>query len=288
METWFLVLGWFLSILTMVVNGFVIFLVCNKRQLRTKTNAFIVSLAVADFGVGMFAAPSRLLCNMLNECISDKKALLHIMKVWVFFICASGTNLFSLVLERYIAVVKPLKYLTFMKRRRVIQMVFTSWGIPFLFTTANGLFSIRLDSFYSAVTIVGYLYLLFEVILCVILIFCLASMLLTVYKQNSRDHSLAKQLRFNHRVVKVQTRNKSAVRWVVLVTCVFLLCYGIFLRCSLLFLTGHKCGHDLYYKVPVQVINSGINPIVYAFFKSDIKQKCGRLLFKRRRYLTAE
>ena len=74
METWFLVLGCFLSILTMVVNGLVIFLVGNKRQLRTKTNAFIVSLAVADFGVGMFAAPSRLLCNMLNECISDKKS----------------------------------------------------------------------------------------------------------------------------------------------------------------------------------------------------------------------
>ena len=58
METWFWVLGWFLSILTMVVNGFVIFLVCSKRQLRTKTNAFVVSLAVADFGVGIIAVPS--------------------------------------------------------------------------------------------------------------------------------------------------------------------------------------------------------------------------------------
>ena len=81
METWFWVLGWFLSILTMVVNGFVIFLVCSKRQLRTKTNAFVVSLAVADFGLGMFAAPSRLLCSMVNECISDKKASLHVMRV---------------------------------------------------------------------------------------------------------------------------------------------------------------------------------------------------------------
>ena len=238
---------------------------------------------MADFGVGMFAAPSRLLCNMVNECIPDKKSRLHVMRVWVFFIYASGANLASLVLECYIAVVKPLKYLTFIKRRRVIQMVFTSWGIPFLFTIANVLSSIGLDSFYSAMTIVSYLYLLFEVILCVILIFCLASMFLTVYKQNSRDRTLAKQLHFNHRVVKVQTQNKSAVKWVVLVTCVFLLCYAILLRCSLLYLTGNGCGNDLYYKVPVQVINSGINPIVYAVFNRDIKQECGRLLFKRRR-----
>ena len=61
------------------------------------------------------------------------------MIVWVFFVCASVTNLFSLVLERYIEVVKPLKYLTFMKRHRVIQMVFTSWGIPFLFTLSSAL-----------------------------------------------------------------------------------------------------------------------------------------------------
>ena len=78
---WFWIFGWFLCILTVVVNGFVIFLVYSKRQLRTKTNVFVVSLAVADFGVGMFAAPSRLLCSMVNECISDKIASLHVMRV---------------------------------------------------------------------------------------------------------------------------------------------------------------------------------------------------------------
>ena len=170
-----------------------------------------------------------------------------------------------------------------MKRRRVIQMVFTSWRIPFLFTLTFVLFSIRLDSFYPAVTIVGYLYLLFEITLCVILIFFLASMFLVVYKQNSRDHTLAKQLNFNHRVVKVQTRNNSAEKLVVLVTCVFLLCFRIFLHCSLLFLTGHKRGNDFYYNVPVQVINSGINPIVYAFFKRDRNQEYKKHLFRRRR-----
>ena len=59
------------------------------------------------------------------------------------------------------------------------------------------------------------------------------------------------------------------------------------MRCSLSFLTGQPC-NDRNFQIPLQVINSGINPIVYAFFKRDIKQEWGRLLFKRRRYLTTE
>ena len=118
----------------MVVYGFVIFLVCRKRQLRTKTNAFVVSLAVADFGFGMIAVPSRFFCSLATECTPRSKERSIVIFLWVFTLYASGTNLVSLVLERYVAVVKPLKYLTFMKRRRVIQMVLTSWGIPFLFS----------------------------------------------------------------------------------------------------------------------------------------------------------
>ena len=169
METWFWVLGWFLSILTMVVNGFVIFLVCNKRQLRTKTNAFVVSLAVADFGVGMIVVPSHFFCSLTTECTPRSKEGLIVTFVRVFTIYASGTNLVSLVLERYVAVVKPLKYLTFMKRRRVIQMVVTSWGIPSLFTLT--LVSIGLIAIDRIETLGGYLGLLSEVILCTILIF---------------------------------------------------------------------------------------------------------------------
>ena len=198
------------------------------------------------------------------------------------FPMSSGINLVSLVLERYVAVVKPLKYLTFMKRRRVIQMVLTSWGIPFLFTlTLVSL--IKLSAIDLARTFSSYLGLLFEVILCVILIFFLVSMFLVVYNLNSRDRTLAKQLRFNHVVTRAKTQNTSAVKWVALITCVFLSCYGIMMRCSLLFLTGHKCDNDFHYKIPLQVINSGINPIAYAFFKRDIQRECKRLLFKRPR-----
>ena len=283
METWFWVLGWFLSILTMVVNGFVIFLVCSKRQLRTKTNAFVVSLAVADFGVGMIIVPSRFFCSLATECTPRSKEVLIVIFVRLFTFYATGTNLVSLVLERYVAVVKPLKYLTFMKRRRVIQMVLTSWGIPFLFT----LTLVSISAIDRTQTVLGYLLLLFEIILCVILIFFLASMFFVVYNLNSRDRTLAKQLRFNHVVIRAKIQNTSAVKWVALITCVFLSCYGIMMRCSLLFLTGQSC-NDYHFKISLQVINSGINPIAYASFIRDIQQECKRLHFKRRRYLTTE
>ena len=108
-------------------------------------------------------------------------------------------------------------------------------------------------------------------------------MFLVVYNLNSRDRTLAKQLRFNHVVTRAKTQNTSAVKWVALITCVFLSCYGIMMRCSLLLVTGNNSCNDFYFKIPLQVINSGINPIAYAFFKRDIKQECERLLFKMRR-----
>ena len=108
-------------------------------------------------------------------------------------------------------------------------------------------------------------------------------MFFVVYHLNSRDRNLDKQLRFNQLVARAKTQNMSAVKWVALITCVFLSCYGIMMRCSLLFLTGHKCGNDFHYKMPLQVINSGINPIAYAFFKRDIQRECKMLLFQRPR-----
>ena len=55
--------------------------------------------------------------------------------------------MFTLVLERYIAVVKPLKYLTFMKRYRVIQMVLHLG--EFLFFSLLFLLYFRLDLIHS-------------------------------------------------------------------------------------------------------------------------------------------
>ena len=62
-----------------------------------------------------------------------------------------------------------------------------------------------------------------------------------------------------------------------LVIGVFLVCYGMYLRCSFLILfqttiTSSPC-NDENYKIPVLVLNSAINPLAYSIFKRDIEKE---------------
>lgn len=273
MENWFWILGWSLSILTMAGNGFVIFIVCRKQRLRTKTNAFVVSLAVADFLVGMNVVPPHFFCKMAGRC---NWILIYLRGPFIY---ASGANLCGLVLNRYIAVARPLKYLTHMKRRRVIQMISLSWAIPVGFNVL--VVSSRPLWFKMPViiNIVGWFYTVFELLLSGIVIFCFASMLRVVCKHTRSSRTLAKQLRFNHRVF-FKSQERSAVKMMAIVIGLFLVCYGVFLRCNFVFFfNDHKPCNDLQYKVPILVLNSAVNPLAYAIFKRDIKKEFKRLLF---------
>ena len=73
-------------------------------------------------------------------------------------------------------------------------------------------------------------------------------MFLVVYNLNSRDRTLAKQLRFNQLVARAKTQNTSAVKWVALITCVFLSCYGIMMRCSVFFINDNTSCNDSYFR----------------------------------------
>ena len=271
MKTWFWILGWSLSTLTLSGNGFIIFLVCSKRQLRTKTNAFIVSLAVADCCVGLTAVPSLFFCHMSAGCNSEDAVIYIARNLFAF---ASVMNLCSLVLDRYIAVVKPLKYLTFMEERRVIQMVSLSWATPVAFYAVYPLTKFRVFSLVrSYLTVVC-----FEFLPSVLLIFCFVSMLHVVCKRNRTLRSLAKQSRFNHQVF-FKPPEKSAVIMMGIVISLFLLCYGIYLRCTFvrgIFGAGKKPCNDHEFKIPILVLNSAVNPLAYSFFKRDINKEIKR------------
>ena len=273
MKTWFWILGWSLSALTISGNGFIIFLVCSKRNLRTKTNAFIVSLAVADFCVGMTAVPSLFFCHMSAGCNSEDYTIYIVRNLFAY---ASVMNLCSLVLDRYIAVVKPLKYLTFMEGRRVIQMVSLSWAIPVAHQAVYALYAFIFKTTFLFPVLAYLSVVCFEFLPCAMLIFCFASMLHVICKRNRNLPSLAKQSRFNRQVF-FKTPEKSAVIMMGIVIGLFLLCYGIYLRCSFVrIFSDHKLCNDHEFKIPILVLNSAVNPLAYSFLKRDINKEIKR------------
>ena len=284
MGTSFWILGWILSILTMAGNGFTVLLVGSRRRLRTKTNAFIFSLAVADFCVGAFVVPSLFVCHIRGGCDWPQTYAPWVEFIRWLFQYASIMNLCSLVLDRYMAIVKPLKYVTFMTARRVTQLTFISWVIPLglaiwsLFMTLYLTFSIC--SMFLAVQ-----FAILEIFFICMLSFCFISMLTVVYKQTRSSAILAKQLRFNHRGLIFNAYDKSAVVMLAVVVGFALACFATYLRCSFLqikVLGNHttqlhlSCKSDFAYKIPMIVLNSAINPLAYAFFKRDIKRALKR------------
>ena len=278
METWFWIVGWSLSILTMTGNGFIIFLVCTRRRLRTKTNAFIFSLAVADFCAGLSAIPPLFLCDAITGC--DPKAFLASGVDYLrwLFMYASVTNLCCLVLERYVAVVKPLRYLTFMTRRRVFQMIFISWTIAVVIVLAFILNWLVFSEGLLFKVLTSIVMFFLEFLPCCGLIFCFGSMYYVIYKHERAAHILAKQLRFNHRFL-FRVQEKSAVEIMAIVIGLFLVAYSLALRCSFIYiLKDEKPCDDQEYKIPLLVLNSAINPVAYAIFKRDINMEVTRYI----------
>ena len=159
-----------------------------------------------------------------------------------------------------------------MKCRRVIQMILISWAVPITLSVFASLLWFNFKTPLS-ITIIAWFCFVLEVLLCGIVIFCFACMLRVVWKHKRSARILAKQLQFNHHVLG-KTEGKSAVKMMAIVLGLFLISYGIALRCNfVLSLGSNKPCNDLQYKVPIVVLNSAINPLPYAIFKRDIKKE---------------
>ena len=196
---------------------------------------------------------------------------------WLFTY-ASVTNLCSLVLDRYIAVVNPLKYLLFMTRKRVSQLIFLSWILSVLVVCLDVLAWLVFNDSISVFLVNTWILMILEILSCCSLIFYFGSMLHVVYKHERAARSLAKQLRFNHRYL-LKNEEKSAVKLMVIVIGLFLVCCACYLRCSLVYIMKDEqpC-NDKRFKLPLLVLNSAINPVAYAFFKRDIKEEVERCI----------
>ncbi|KAK2849252.1 hypothetical protein Q5P01_009086 [Channa striata] len=115
-------------------NLFIMAAAARFQSLWTPTNAFVVSLAVADFLVAVLVMPFSLVRSIdswyFGDCFCRAHFLLDVT------LCTSSIfNLGCIALERYIAICDPLHYPARMSPRRVAMLVLLCWVLPLVFSS---------------------------------------------------------------------------------------------------------------------------------------------------------
>ena len=84
--------------------------------------------------------------------------------------------------------------------------------------------------------------------------------------QNRTAYVLGRKLCFYRR------RKKSALIMMAIVTVLFPIYCGSYIRCVFINIWNDQCS-AFNYSVPILLLNSAVNPLAYAFFKRDIKNE---------------
>ncbi|XP_066581150.1 octopamine receptor beta-2R isoform X2 [Prorops nasuta] len=111
-------------------NLLVMVSVMRHRKLRIITNYFVVSLALADMLVAMFAMTFNASVQVTGKWLFGY----FMCDVWnsldVYFSTSSILHLMCISVDRYYAIVKPLKYPINMTKKVVMYMLLACWLSP--------------------------------------------------------------------------------------------------------------------------------------------------------------
>lgn len=109
-------------------NIMVCITVYKKRRLRTRSNSFIINLALADLGVVTFCMPFSLVTCLshvwsLGDVMCQLNGLLNVV-----FTQTSLLTLTAIAIDKYCAIVWPLKRV--MTVRRTMLLLLWTWLQP--------------------------------------------------------------------------------------------------------------------------------------------------------------
>ena len=279
-KMWFSILGWFFTIIAILGNSFVVYLVITRRRLHVTANWFVLSLALADLLVGLTYFPLLFISSFFQELAIDHTGVWF--KVSHTFLYSSSANLCALTADRLMAITMPLKYSLLMTRRRFIFMIAISWILPLILFTLPSIFTYSSANDSFTFVFENFRVLIFQLIPSVLFVYVIGRLCLIVTDISRKEAFILNQIRYNLATHETNpdtnrhTEKKSAsVKMIIFIISLFVLCHvGGNYRCFCFVFkicvvpeTLMKVIHVLF------VINSAANPLVYAILKKDMKRE---------------
>ena len=104
--------------------------IARNKQLHTRSNACLVSLATTDMLVGIILEPLHIIqffaAEYRNNCgLNSARRFLS-----TFFMCASIGAITVVSYDRYMHLSKTVNYIQFMSTRKVVTLLIISWLVP--------------------------------------------------------------------------------------------------------------------------------------------------------------
>ncbi|KAJ7318453.1 hypothetical protein OS493_037932 [Desmophyllum pertusum] len=279
------------SILLAVVILFGNFLVIaaykTNKRLRTRTNAFLVSLAISDFLVGSVSLPMWIIIMGLN--VSD--AFRAVFKSFdVFSALASIYHLTAISIERYIAVSRPFYYKclpSFFHR----AMITSAWFVAAFLASLSSItlpFVLKIpwiSQVYSMVLFICGLIVPTAIIACMYIgVFSEARSLLQ--RNPPRNRPRTTRRRSSGSLWKYYQDERKVAITVALITVLFITAWVPFFAVSVTAAYCFQCLPSSPDSLRVLVVivksvhylNSAVNPLVYAHRDREMRRTFIRLL----------
>ena len=249
-------------------NGVVLWLIVDKRSLRTISNLLLSSLAAADLLVGLVIQPVWISIRYTAYNVDRVQTYGKVIDyLWIHTTVATTFNLCCVTLDRHIAIFYPLRYEEILTYTRCYALIAIVWFMSLVLPCSRFLVEdiIGLSALYISFTIITVLIPMIIIILCSIRILKAASV------QSKRITVNTVQ---NQDAVKKRKKNFKAAITISFVVGLFVVCWLPSLITSLV---HHFSGKSTFTKLwaPVEAAaftSSAINPWVYCLRNEEFNE----------------
>ena len=265
-----------LSCLIVAANSTVCIIVYQRKSMRTYTNGFVVSLAFSDLLIGSVLIPASLV-----------RLASPAMDYLVSITLLSGVfNLAAVTFDRYVSVLRALKYENIM-RRNFTRMVVSSWLLALIISLIPLIWGT------DTTTLVHKIYVLSAAALCVLLPFALIfAGYFKIFQQVKRSVKREKAITASVRkTLDRKNKNSSEAKLAQVFAIVAVMFVLSWLPVQYMTIV-HEIGHPELIPNDLSIVSlftialgSLVNPIVYSFLKPDFRKSMQHIFHRRKRFL---